>query len=214
MAILETPSGIPEDDFLREGLIDRLQQYLAAEPGAWHIRYNLAVALAHDDRVDEAIEQFKQVLSEAPKHLESMLNLGGLYLAKGMADMALRTFTGALTVWDLPAVRANLAVAYMQLDKLDDAERELRRALAENSKLPDAWTNLSTVLVRRQQFAEAVDAAAHALEINDNFAMAHNNKAAALLELGCQQEAKRAAARARELGYPVHQEMLSRLGLA
>lgn len=214
MAKIETPSGIPEDDFLREGLIDRLQQFVDADPGAWHIRYNLGVALAHDGDIDQAIEQFKLVLQDAPKHLESMLNLGGLYLAKGMADMAMRTFTSALTVWDLPAVRANLAVAYMQLDKLDDAERELRRALAENSKMPDAWTNLSTVLVRRGQYAEAADAATKALEINDDFAMAHNNQAVALLEMGCEQEAKRAAMRARELRYPVHPDVLARLGLA
>lgn len=208
MAKIETPSGIPEDDFLREGLIDRLRQFVEADPGAWHIRYNLGVALAHDNRTDEAIEHFKLVLRDAPRHLESTLNLGGLYLAKGDPDMALRTFTSALTVWDIPAVRANIAVAYLQLGRLEDAERELRRALAENDKMPDAWTNLSSVLVHKGDFADAVAAAERALAIDDNFAMAHNNKAVALLELGCPEESKKAARRARELGYPVHPDML------
>lgn len=214
MAKITNESGIPDDDFHREGLIDRLQQYLEVEPGAWHIRYNLGVALAHDGRLDEALEQFQLVLKESPKHLESMLNLGGIYLSMGEADLALRTFTSALAAWDVPAVRANLAVAYMQKDRLDEAEGELRRALGENPHMPDALTNLSMVMIRKGDFEEAEAAAGKALEINDQFAMAHNNRAVALLELGHKDAASKSALRAQELGYPVHQELLEKLGLS
>ena len=214
MAKITNESGIPEDEFHREGLIDRLQQYLEAEPGAWHIRYNLGVALAHSSRLDEAVEQFQLVLRDSPKHLESMLNLGGIYLARGEADLALRTFTSALTAWDIPAVRANLAVAYMQKDRLDEAERELRRALSENPQMPDALTNLSTLMIRKGDFEEAEAAAGKALDINEQFAMAHNNRAVALLELGHKDAAAKSALRAKELGYPVHPELLEKLNLS
>lgn len=213
MSKITNESGVPDDAFHREGLIDRLSQYVEAAPDAWHIRYNLGVALAHDGRLDEALEQFQQVLKDSPKHLESMLNIGGIYLSRGEADMAMRVFTNALSAWDVPAVRSNLAVAYMQKDRLDEAERELRLALGQNQQMPDALTNLSLVLIRKGDFEEAEAVAGMAININDSFAMAHNNRAVALLELGFKDAAVKSALRAKELGYPVHDELLKKLDL-
>ncbi|MFH1059639.1 MAG: tetratricopeptide repeat protein [Pseudomonadota bacterium] len=213
MSVIDTQSGVPEDDFLREGLIDRLQQYLAAEPGAWHVRYNLAVALMHDDRVDEALEQFRQVLQYAPKHMESLVNMGGIHLSRGDADQALRAFTTALSVWDVPVVRANLAVAYIQLGQFDQAERHLREALKQNPNLPDALTNLGSILLRQERFEEAIDANQRAIAFSPEFAMAHNNLALALLALDREDEARTHVAEAQRLGYPVHPDLLNGLGL-
>ncbi|MFH1034049.1 MAG: tetratricopeptide repeat protein [Pseudomonadota bacterium] len=213
MSKIETTSGIPEDDLLREGLIDRLSQYLAAEPGAWHVRYNLGVALAHEGRLDEALEQFRQVLADSPKHMQSLVNIGGIHLSRGDAGEALKSFTSALSVWDVPLVRANLAVAYLQLDRQDQAERELRRALEMDPRLADAWTNLGSLLLRQEKFEESVEASRKALEINQDFAMACNNLALALLALEQVDEAREQAARAKALGYPVHPDLLASLGL-
>lgn len=213
MSKIETPSGIPEDDFLREGLVDRLQQYLAAEPEAWHVRYNLGVALMHSGRVDEALEHFRLVLKATPKHLESLVNIGGIHLSRGEADLAMKAFTTALSVWDFPMLRANLAVAYIQLGHLEDAERQLRTALEGNPEMPDALTNLSTVLMRTQRTEEAVEMARKALAVNDKFAMAYNNLAVGLLELGRPQEAAEAARQALDNGYPVEQGLLEELGV-
>ena len=213
MSKIENPTGIPDDDFLRDGLIDRLTQYLAAEPGAWHVRYNLGVALAHEGRQDEALEQFRQVLKDSPKHLQSLINIGGIHLSRGDAGEALKAFTSALSVWDVPLVRANLAVAYLQLDQLDNAERELKRALEGDPNMPDALTNLGSVLLRLERFEESAQASAKALELNPQFAMACNNLGLALLALERVDEAREQVARARELGYPVHPELLASLGL-
>jgi tetratricopeptide (TPR) repeat protein len=213
MSKIETPSGIPEDELLREGLIDRLSQYLAAEPGAWHVRYNLGVALVHENRPDEALEQFRLVLQDAPKHMQSLVNIGGIYLSRGDAGEALKAFTSALMVWDVPVVRANLAVAYLQLDRLDEAERELRRALEMDPKMADAWTNLGSLLLRRESFEESARASRQALELNPGFAMAANNLALALLALERVDEAREQAASAKQLGYPVHPDLLASLGL-
>jgi len=213
MSVIETNSGVPDDEFLREGLIDRLQQYLAAEPGAWHVRYNLAVALMHSGQVDQALEHFRQVLQYAPKHMESLVNIGGIHLSRGEADQALRAFTSALSVWDVPLVRANLAVAYIQLGQFDEAERHLREALKQNPHLPDALTNLGSVLLRAERFAESAEMSRRAIALSPEFAMAHNNLALALLALGQEGEARGHVAEARRLGYPVHPELLSGLGL-
>lgn len=213
MSIIDNESGIPEDELLREGLIDRLTQYLEAEPGAWHLRYNLGVALAHEDRLDEALEQFRLVLQYAPKHLQSLVNIGGIHLSRGEADLALRAFTSALSGWDVPLVRANLAVAYLQLGQLEEAVRHLKLALAQDSNMPDAWTNLGSALLRLDRLEESLEASAKALELSPDLAMAHNNLGLALLALERVDEAREHIALAKQQGYPVHPDLLKELGL-
>lgn len=210
---IKTPSGVPEDDFLREGLIDRLSQYIEADPGAWHVRYNLGVALLHDGRVDEALAHFHEVLKWSPKHMESLVNIGGIHLSRGEADEALPIFTKALSVWDVPVVRANLAVAYLQKDRLDEAVAQLERALAMNPNMPDALTNLGSAYIRLDRLEEAAEASQKALELAPDFAMAHNNMAVIYSEWGQDDKAVEHAKQAVQLGYPVHQDLLSKLGL-
>jgi tetratricopeptide (TPR) repeat protein len=205
--------GIPKDEVLREGYVDRLTQYLQAEPGAWHLRYNLGVALLHQGRTDEALEQLRTVLQYAPKHLQSLVNIGCIHLGRGDADGALRTFTSALTVWDLPLVRANLAVAYLQLGQLKEAVRHLEIALALDANLPDAWTNLGSALLRLDRLEESVEASRKALAIRPDLAMAHNNLGLALLAMEQVEEAKSHIATASDQGYPVHPDLLAQLGL-
>jgi len=210
---IETSSGVPEDDLLREGLIDRLQQYVEAEPKAWHVRYNLGVALMHAGRTDEAVAEFSQVLAQAPKHLESLINLGGIHLSRGDGDLALKAFTKALSVHQHPLVRANLAVAYMQLGHMAEAERELRQALEMEEAMPDAWANLGSCLLQQDRLEESVEASRRAVELREDFAVAHNNLAVALVDLGQADQAREHAQRAMQLDYPVHADLAQRLGL-
>lgn len=213
MTKIENTTGIPEDDFLREGLIDRLQQYVEADPKAWNVRYNLAVALMEDGQVDEALNQFRQVLAYSPKHLETMINIAGIHLTRGEGDLALKVLTSALVVWDLPVVRANLGMAYLQMGRLEEAERHMKMAVNAAPNMPDALTNLSTALLRLGKLDEAARAANQALEVMPDFAMAHNNLAVILLEAGDADKARYHALRARELGYPVHEDLARDLGL-
>ena len=111
-------------------------------------------------------------------------------------------------------VRANLGVAYLQMDRLDEAATQLKMALNAAPNMPDALTNLSTIFLRQDQPDQAAEAAREALKINENFAMAHNNLAVALSEQGDMEQARFHALRARELGYGVHPELAARLDLA
>ena len=197
----------------RAGLIDRLSQYLGAEPKAWHVRYNLAVALNAEGRQEEAIEQFRLVLKDSPKHMESLVNVGGIHLSRGEADLALKAFTSALSVWDVPLVRANLAVAYLQLGHLEQAEKELRRALGQNPQMVEAWTNLGSALMHLGRLEESAEASLKALELAPDFAMAHNNLAAVYLELQEREKAREYALKALDMGYPVQEELLSELAI-
>lgn len=213
MSQKEPNSEIPQDEFLREGYIDRLSQYVGAEPGAWHLRYNLAVALTHAGRLDEALEHFNLVLADTPKHLESLVNIGGIHLSRNQPDLALKAFTKALSVWDVPLVRANLAVAYLQLGQLEEAVSQLKRALEMDDRMPDAWTNLGSALLQLDRLEESAQASRKALEIRSDFAMAHNNLGLALLGQEQLEQAKEHFRQARELGYPLHPNLVAQLNL-
>ena len=210
---LDDPTGIPEDDFMREGLIDRLRQYVEADPSAWNVRYNLGVALMQDGQADAALDEFRQVLKVSPKHMESMINIAGIHLSQSRPEEALKVLTSALKAWDIPIIRANIGVAYLQMDRLEDAERELKIAVNSAPNMPDALTNLSSVFLRRGNLEFAEEAAREALKVNENFAMAHNNLAVVLAEKGDQQQARKHALKARELGYGVHPDLAARLDL-
>jgi tetratricopeptide (TPR) repeat protein len=211
---IDNLSGIPEDEFMREGLIDRLRQYVAADPKAWNVRYNLGVALLADGHPQEALLEFREVLTVSPKHLESMINIAGIHLGASQPEEALKVLTSALKAWDIPIVRANLGVAYLQMGHLEEAARELKLAVNSAPNMPDALTNLSSVFLQQGELDHAEEAASEALKINDGFAMAHNNLAVVLAEKGDEPKARFHAARARELGYPVHDKLLEQLGLA
>lgn len=210
---IKTPTGVPEDEFLREGLIDRLRQYLEAEPKAWHVRYNLGVALLEDGRSQQALAEFRQVLAASPKHLESMINIAGIHLGASQPEEALKVLTSALKVWDIPLVRANLGVAYLQMGRLEEAARELKLAVNSAPNMPDALTNLSSVFLRLGELDNAEKAAREALKLNQGFALAHNNLAVVLTEKGQPEQARFHALRARELGYAVPPGLLAQLGL-
>lgn len=215
MTVKTTPQAImPEDDFLREGLIDRLSQYLAADESAWNVRYNLGVALAHEGRLAEAAEHFRTVLKQAPKHLESMINLGGVHLALSQPAEALKIFTSALGVWDVPVVRSNLAAAYLQMGQFEEAIRHLRHTLEQEPDQPDAWTNLGSAYLHLEQLEQSAQASRRALTLNNDFAMAHNNLALALLGLEQIDQAKEHLQTALRLGYPVHHQLRQELGLS
>ncbi len=210
---IDNLTGIPEDDFHRQGLIDRLRQYVAADPSAWNVRYNLGVALLADGKPEEALPEFVEVLKVSPKHLESMINIAGIHLGASRPDQALKVLTSALKAWDIPIVRANLGVAYLQMGHLEEAARELKIAVNSAPNMPDALTNLSTVFLQQGELEHAEEAASEALKLNDQFGMAHNNLAVILTEKGDTEKARFHALRAKELGYPVHGELLEQLGL-
>ena len=147
--------------------------------------------------------------------MESLVNMGGIHLSRNQPDLALKAFTKALSVWDLPLVRANLAVAYMQIGQLEEAERHLKTGPGRQKRYaPTPGPNLGSCLLQQGRLEESIEASRKALDLVEGFAMAHNNIAVALWELERGVEAKEYAARALKEGYPVHEKLLANLGLA
>jgi Flp pilus assembly protein TadD len=85
-----------------------------------------------------------------------------------------------------PSAEAHLRLgtALLKTGALKDAERELRAALALDSKCAGAWVNLGGILAARWEFAASVAANRRAAAAEPTLAIAHYNEAIGHLHLG------------------------------
>ncbi|MGQ9661215.1 MAG: sulfatase-like hydrolase/transferase [Kiritimatiellia bacterium] len=86
------------------------------------LRLDLGLALVRLGRKDEAIMQFKQILSADPNNFQAHNNLGAIYTERGDYEPALEHLRKAVALApDRPAQLANLATALLLARKSNDA---------------------------------------------------------------------------------------------
>lgn len=87
-------------------------------------------------------------------------------------------------------VHNNLGDILAKRDRLEDAERNFRKAIQIKPKYADAYYNLGHVLFRQDRFAEAADCFKKAIHSNPNLAEAYSNLGATRKMQGLYQEAE------------------------
>jgi tetratricopeptide (TPR) repeat protein len=105
--------------------------------------------------------------------------------ALGQSTEAVAAFSACLA--ELPshaAAQLNLGNAYVDLDRLADAERCCRRAIELNPELAEAHASLGFVLTSVGSLDEAIAACQAAIRLRPDFAQAHWNLAVAALLAG------------------------------
>ena len=109
------------------------------------------------------------------------LIVGHRLMAAGEPELALKAYLRAAARQGLNAdTLSAIGSANLQLGRLGQAERVLRRAVEEDQLFAPAWNNLGVVLIERGQIAEASEAFRRAFaadggnsdEIRDNLALA------------------------------------------
>jgi len=138
---------------------------LEINPNLLAARQNLAVMIsAQRNRVNEAIDLWRQNLATQSDYLASRLSLAKTLEATGRADDALAEYKSAESARpDYLAVRLALADLYEQNKDFDNASKELKEALAlqpANPLISERWGDFEG---RRGQAAEALDAYRRAL---------------------------------------------------
>ena len=93
-------------------------------------------------------------------------SLGAVASEQGDFEQASQYFDGAVQLRPLDArLRCNLADVLILAGRLDDAERELRRAVELDANLARAWNSLAFALVMNGLQDEALEAGAHAVAL-------------------------------------------------
>lgn len=170
-------------------------------------RVNLAVALSHLGRLDEARQSFDKAAAQSPKDPQIHANLGLLWMRLKNPDKALGSFERARSLDGSDAVvLANLCQLYNQKERYLEAEAACKSSSVHPSEKPaNAEYNLGYALVK---LGRSKDAAVHfnkALGMDPALASAHYNLGLIHYEQGSLELAAkdfRAALNARGGTYP------------
>ncbi|MBI5777168.1 MAG: tetratricopeptide repeat protein, partial [Nitrospirae bacterium] len=180
------------------------------------LQQTFAQAVAHHQagRLQQAADLYQHILTEQPRHADSLHLLGLVAYKTGRLEEAVGLITNAIQQDSTKAPYCfNLGVVLQKQGKLDDAVDAYRRAVKLNPSHLEAQSNLGNVLLEQGKLDQAVAAYQQALRLNPNSAEAHNNLGVALKEQGKFAPAVAAYEQALKLN-PHHVEAQNNLGVA
>ena len=136
-------------------------------------------------RLDEAERAYAAALAADPSDALVEHNLAVLRMQRGDHAAALPVLErDARSHPDEPEFHANLGLAYVGVDRFDDAIAAHKRALALDPTRAGAWSNLGLALVQARRDDEAIEAFGRALAIDPNHARARWHLATTRLSRG------------------------------
>lgn len=187
------------DAFYRTGDAAGAEEYLKQQLAcAWENEFNhgdratiLSELMGHyrtSGRFEECDEARKALLREiralglndGPVYATFMLNIANACRAMGMLEEAEKSFIHVRDIYErtlepddfrMASLCNNLGLTYRAMDRLDDAEANLKQALGIVEQLPDAWgalaatcSNLADLCCDRGDMDEAATYARRAVE--------------------------------------------------
>ncbi|HEX6853007.1 MAG TPA: tetratricopeptide repeat protein [Candidatus Polarisedimenticolaceae bacterium] len=138
-----------------------------ASPFAPYTQRRIATCLMRLGRDDEAIETLRRVLSVAPRHGDTRLDLGVLLRERGKLDEAVAELRTAREILpDLGTYAMALGTTYLQMGKTREGIAELETAVARRPTWALARGTLAAALMHEKRFAEAAEHARLATMLN------------------------------------------------
>jgi len=143
------------------------REALARDPDQPRMVRLRAQALLKSGKAAEANKLLEDAVASQPKSREFVVGLADLYADQKRTDDALRVLGQARQAFgDDQALGMRFANVYEGGGRLDDAEKELRKLLAENPLDADALNSLSYMLAEHNvRLDDAVDLARRALKV-------------------------------------------------
>ncbi len=152
-----------------------------------------AQALHLQGRLAEAEVLYREVLSRQPDAVPALEGLGVLAYQCGRADEAANLFARGVNIRpESPGFHANLGEVLRILKRFDAASDHLRRALALDPALVDAWNTQGLLAHDQGCFAQAEAAFREAIRLRPGFTAAYINLGNTLQEYGRPSEASEA----------------------
>jgi len=153
---------------------DYFNAALRLQPKYGIARINLEKARADIElsqgHVDEAIEQYRQILSADPTNAASEYKLGLALALAGKMDEAILHYGQALKInTNNPEAEYNLGYALRVVGRLEEAATHLRMALRLRAEFPLANYNLGCVLADQGQTEEARAQLKEALRLKPDY---------------------------------------------
>jgi Flp pilus assembly protein TadD len=136
--------------------IDALRRGVARWPEQPEHLESLAVALAQNGQIEEALPHFRAIVRLDPESANGLFNLGTALLQLERFAESLEAFRAYLQRRPhSPQVLSNMGTALIGLGRYSDAESVLQRALMRDPKMTEAFSNLGTVQSLRGRYGDA-----------------------------------------------------------
>jgi tetratricopeptide (TPR) repeat protein len=157
-------------------------------------QFDLALAVERQGRLAEALGHYEAVLVLEAGHRPTLLALGRVQCGLGRPEAAITLYEGARRDPALAGdaeLTANLAIAYRQAGRLDEAEATARSVLFLGKESASAYQTLALVAHARGRDRLAEVLASQALRIDGRAPTVHNTLGLIALGLGEAQRAQR-----------------------
>ncbi|MFO1054603.1 MAG: tetratricopeptide repeat protein [Planctomycetota bacterium] len=134
-----------------------LEERVAVQPADIATRERLAMALAAEGRVGEAIDHLRHAVRLAPDAVSLINNLGALHGRAGQHEAAIDCYRRVTSLAPTVAVpHANLGEALLGLGRLDEALSSLRVAATLDPDLAEAWALLGRCALAQRSAETAI----------------------------------------------------------
>jgi protein O-mannosyl-transferase len=146
---------------------------------------NLASALAHDNRIDEAMDHFTTALKIRPDVADVHYNFGLALVNCGRIDEGIAQYHQALDIRpDYAEAHNNLGLALAKRGRSDEALSHYRKAVEIEPAHANAHYNIGLILAERGQLDDAIAQYQLAAKLNPEDAETYNNLGNALIGRG------------------------------
>lgn len=202
--------------------INRLKSQLTANEECGTTHYNLAVALMGKQEYAEAERVLHDAIDCSPTLAEAYVLLGGICLQRNDLEGCYRYNQRATKARaGFAEGYGNMAFVLLQMvdgknpkedeEKMDKAVSNLKKAIIHNKNFVQAYATLGTAYFMKGLVREGIEANLEAIKIAPDFPVAHNNLAAAYLEVGEFDKAVAHCDKAEALGYEVPEKLKKEL---
>ncbi len=158
------------------------------------VRYDLGVSEAEQGNVQAALRELAVAIERYPEFAEAHNAMGLLlHLSMGRHEQAERSYREALRIKPaFPEAHNNLGALYMDMGRLDEAEKHLRKALDDVLYATPylAQGNLGWALYLQGRHEEALTQLRSAVIVQPQFCQGHRNLGRIYRELGRHNDAR------------------------
>jgi tetratricopeptide (TPR) repeat protein len=143
----------------------------------------LGVALARQEKLDEAIRHFSEAIKLEPGYVDAHYSLGQAMTHKGKLNKAVRYFSEVLRFQpDHTEAHGYLGSLLLAGGKLNEATVHLSEAIRLDPNYADAHYNISQVMFRQGQYDAAIRHLSQAVRLKPDDAQAHYKLALSLAQ--------------------------------
>ena len=175
------------------------QKAIELDPASAHAHDNLATVWAEKKQWREALHEYLTAIRLEPDSATAHYNLA-CFLASHGADMAIAEYQDAIAHDpESPDAHLNLALTYADQERLDDAKKELRRAIELAEKDPFPRHELAAILMDEGDYRAAIGQLKEVVRLEPTNFEAWLDLGICFAQKGFYAEAERAYGEARKL---------------